>query len=372
MSIDYDGDGTTDEVRSPDVRETITIGEVLYVPDDYPTIYEAVENTKTGDTIIVRDGTYTENINVSKQLTIKSENGSANCIVDAGGSGSTFTLSADGVTIEGLTIKGGIRVFSNNNIILENNISKGDSGIEFWNSNNNKILGNNISNNWAAMYFSESSNNEISGNAILNNWYGIFLSDSSNNKISGNKFLNKFGGLELGGSSNNAISNNIFSNVGLVVRNSDSNIVSNNVVNSKPLVYLENASDVTVDRAGQVILVNCNNITVQNQNLSNTDVGVELWKAANCTISGNKISNTGGNGIFIYESSNNKISRNNISNSDGDGISLCRSSNNKIYLNNFINNGDNVYSSDSTNIWNSPSKITYTYNGKNYENYLGN
>jgi parallel beta-helix repeat protein len=196
---------------------------------DFSTIQSAIDdsNTKGGHTIKVDARTYTENVNVSKQLTIKSENGSANCIVDAGGIGSTFTLSADGVTIEGFTIKGGIRVFSNYNTILENNITKSESGIEFWNSNNNKILGNNISNNWAAMYFTESSNNEISGNAILNNWYGIFLSDSSNNKISGNKFLSKFGGLELGGSSNNKIYLNNFINNGDNVYSSDSTNIWN-------------------------------------------------------------------------------------------------------------------------------------------------
>ena len=43
-----------------------------------------------------------------------------------------------------------------------------------------------------------------------------------------------------------------------------------------------------------------------------------------------------------------------------------------IYLSDFLNNTDNVYSYDSTNIWNSTSKITYTYNSSTYTNYLGN
>ena len=53
------------------------------------------------------------------------------------------------------------------------------------------------------------------------------------------------------------------------------------------------------------------------------------------------------------------------------GIYLWSSSNNLLYLNNLINN-DNVDSRGSANIWNSTSKITYTYNGTAYENYLGN
>ncbi|RCV65691.1 component of the Tol biopolymer transport system [Methanophagales archaeon] len=48
------------------------------------------------------------------------------------------------------------------------------------------------------------------------------------------------------------------------------------------------------------------------------------------------------------------------------------SSNNKLYLNNFIDNTDNLHSVLSTNLWNSSSKITYTYNGNTYTSHLGN
>ena len=51
---------------------------------------------------------------------------------------------------------------------------------------------------------------------------------------------------------------------------------------------------------------------------------------------------------------------------------LSSSNNNIIYLNNFIDNTDNIYSYYSTNIWNSTEKISYTYNGSEFENYLGN
>jgi nitrous oxidase accessory protein NosD len=37
-----------------------------------------------------------------------------------------------------------------------------------------------------------------------------------------------------------------------------------------------------------------------------------------------------------------------------------------------MDNTNNVDSSNSTNFWNFPSKITYTYNGNTYTNYLGN
>jgi len=52
-----------------------------YVPNDYPTVQAAVDAASPGDTIIVRDGTYTENIDVNKDhLTIQSENGTDSTI----------------------------------------------------------------------------------------------------------------------------------------------------------------------------------------------------------------------------------------------------------------------------------------------------
>ena len=127
----------------------------IYVPDNYTKIQWAVDNASAGDTIIVRDGTYYESITVSKQLTIKSENGTANCIVNGGGS-DVFTLEADGIRIEGFTITGGndgIDIRSNNNSISNNDISSSNYGICLSASNNNSISYNNISNNYYGIYF---------------------------------------------------------------------------------------------------------------------------------------------------------------------------------------------------------------------------
>jgi len=67
--------------------------------------------------------------------------------------------------------------------------------------------------------------------------------------------------------------------------------VEGNTVNGKPLVYLENTSDYKVEDAGQVILVNCNNISVENRDLSNTGIGIELWKTEDSKVLNNTVSN---------------------------------------------------------------------------------
>ncbi|MCK4733629.1 MAG: hypothetical protein KAT65_14340, partial [Methanophagales archaeon] len=76
-------------------------------------------------------------------------------------------------------------------------------------------------------------------------------------------------------------------------------------------------------------------------------------------------------GIYLEDSKNNSITNNICSNNEFYGICLTYSKNNSIYLNDFINNTDNV-DSYSPNTWNTTSKITYTYNGSTYTNYLGN
>ena len=268
---------------------SVASARTIYVPDDYARIQWAIDNASYGDTIIVRDGIYYESITVNKQLTIKSENGPENCIVNGSGS-DVFTLKADGIRIEGFTITGGwdgIHILSNNNTIINNIIS---------------------SNNYHGIFLDESNNNSISNNIISSNKYGIDLLFSDKNTIRENEFINN----------------------GLSVPYSYGNIVEDNKVNGKPLVYLEDESDKFIDNAGQVILVRCKNITIMNSELTNTDVGIELFESDNCLISNNNISSNNHYGIYLSASNNNSISNNKICSNNFYGIFLSGSKNNSI------------------------------------------
>jgi parallel beta-helix repeat protein len=132
-------------------------------------------------------------------------------------------------------------------------------------------------------------------------------------------------------------------------------------------------SDYAVGDAGQVILVNCNNVTVQNLNLSNTTNGVELWETNNTSISGNNVTANKGYGILLYSSSNNSVTGNNVTDKNWAGVDLLSSSNNNsvignnisnnlagigiegsnntIYHNNIVNNTNQVSSFGPTNVW---------------------
>ena len=279
-------------------------------------------------------------------------------------------------------IAGNVTASSNAIIIQRNNIivdgaghmlqgtkASGSTGIELPAGRSNVTIKNvKITAFHYGIWLYSSSNNIVSGNNITaNNWAGVYLHSSSNN---------------------NSVSGNSFVNDDLFVYGSYGNAVTGNLVNGKPLVYLEEVSDYAVGDAGQVILVKCNNITVQNLNLSNTTIGVELWETNKTTISGNNITAINYVGIYLYESFNNRVSRNNMTNNEyciylgsssnnsvsGNsitanswyGIYLYSSSNNTIYHNN-MNNTSQVYSSGSTNVWDNG----YPSGGNYWSDYSG-
>jgi len=62
------GDIFTSENTTTNTTPFSLSANTIYVPDDYSTIQQAVDDASAGDTIIVRDGTYTENVDVNKEL----------------------------------------------------------------------------------------------------------------------------------------------------------------------------------------------------------------------------------------------------------------------------------------------------------------
>jgi hypothetical protein len=62
---------------------TNAFAAIIYIPDQYPTIQEGIDGAVAGDTVIVRDGTYSEALDFNgKAITLKSENGANNCFLD--------------------------------------------------------------------------------------------------------------------------------------------------------------------------------------------------------------------------------------------------------------------------------------------------
>jgi parallel beta-helix repeat protein len=228
----------------------------IYVPDNFTTIQQAVNNATPNDIIIVRDGTYTENVDVNvNHLTIKSENGSDSTIVQAANpDDDVFEITADYVNISGFTVEGWRAAIYLSNVyhcnISNNSASNNSEGIYFESSSNNTIINNIINSNKGGIELWLSSNNMVMNNTVNSNKYhGIRLENSNNNTLTNNTAsLNNDGGIELEKSSNNMVmTNTVNLNKGegiYLESSSHSNTITNNTaLNNNYGIRLESSSD---------------------------------------------------------------------------------------------------------------------------------
>lgn len=344
--------------------------ELIYVPDVYSTIQSAVNHASVGDTIIVRDGIYIENVTVDKPLAIRSENGPTNCIIHATAySDYVFNITSNNVTISGFTVNGttktkGIYLEGAEHCILENNIvSNHRRGIFLLNSVDNVIANNTVLNNTKmessgqGIVLIDSINNTITDNNASNNGYGICLIRSINDTITDNTVSSNLEGIYLKHSSNSTVKNNTMSgnkyNLGVdgsKLSHFMHKIDSSNEMDGRPVYYLVNEKDVKIPRdAGFTGIINSSDITVENLSLMNNRPGVLLAYSENCRIENINASNNT-HGIRLYSSSNITIINNAVSNNFW-GIHLMYSSNNTITKNTASNNVGGIqlmFSSNNT------------------------
>jgi len=281
--------------------------------EDFAEIQDAIDDPVTGDgdRIVVDAGTYYEGVVVNKSLTLQGEGLPT---IDTQGLDNAINITVDNCVVRGFRC-----------------VNASVSGISL-SSSNSEICDNTCENNNIGINFAGSDCRLINNSMANNSDIGTHLVYSHNSTIADNTFVND--GL-LAGSYKNSVKNNT---------------VYDNTVNGEPLIYLEDVSDQTIIDAGQVILVNCDNITVKNFELSGTTVGIELFETDNSRILDINVSDNC-YGILLGYSSNNVLMGNDVSNNVY-GISLFISSDNLIYHNNLVdNNIDQASDNTGTNSW---------------------
>lgn len=369
----------------------------ITVPDDYPTIQEAINAANPGDTIIVSVGLYAEGqINVNKSLSLLADGG---VLVDGLSKGHVFYVTASHVTIKGFTIKnafipgtysgvtlrnvrnctvsgniirqnayGILLSLSNNNTIIGNTVAissvtlKDSSnnkitnntipGVSLTKSNNNILSGNTIT--LTGVRLSYSRNNTIINNNLKNSLNGVILSKSNNNTVSGNTFKKIFCSISLSNSSNNTITtndsgwgkldksnnnkfrNNNFTGFGVFGQKLShfiNDVDVSNTVYGKPIYYWINKRDMKVPSDAGYVAI-----------VNSTRIIVE-----NLTLPKGQWLGAATQGIALAFTTNSTI-KNNCITENYYGIWIYVSNDNTIYHNNIVGNWKPVYS-EGTNIW---------------------
>jgi len=343
-----------DNGQNDSIKRTILVvnKRVIFVPEDYNTIQEAINNADDGITIHVETGTYNENIIVDKTLRIMGEGSDTTIINGQDENSHVICIKADGVEISGFTIRdcsiafSGIRVYGNNSILHNNVITNCGGGIELYWTTGNVIYNNEIFENTWGVYIDGSSGCWVNLNHIELNEYGI-ETGISDVLIYGNTIENnsKHGIFQMECLKMIIHSNNILNNEGTAIKFFSSKffLIQKNSISGN------NFDGISIHKSTEGIIYN-NSIN------NNKNYPISFWYYSNGNIiEENDIESEYPWGIHFESSENNTIHSNDFTYMDtidenDFGLCLVRSSNNnQIYHNNFFNNYRNH--DECVNIW---------------------
>ncbi len=211
---------------------------------------------------------------------------------------------------------------------------------------NGRVEGSIMVGNYLAVWVNYGGHNTINGNNMTGNheativWYADYVNITSN-RVYGNTY-----GVVLSSSQHSTISGNTFTNNGLFLSGflsfyyTTHTIPTDNTVNGKPIYFYKNCRGVTLDgvTAGEVIAANCDQLRLANLNLSNGDVGIELYSVDRAEITHNRLNSNQYAGLYQVYGIGGNITYNNISYNRNYGVYMLWSNGTAIRGNNATGN----------------------------------
>jgi parallel beta-helix repeat protein len=226
---------------------TFNRGHITTVPEEYPTIQEAINAADSNDTIFVRKGKYYEHLIINKSLTLIGEDRDLT-VIDGDGNGEIADIQANNVYIGNFTLQnagigayGAVWVQGYNNAVISNNtMVDNHHGVCVWTGALNVTISGNLIYNKQPSYtdgirLGLSSGHLVTGNTVINESTGIGLDWTSNNIVRDNLVVNNFIGIGAGNPSyNNVFSENTIANnsYGFLIAIYNSKFFHNNIVNN--------------------------------------------------------------------------------------------------------------------------------------------
>lgn len=363
--------------------------------EHFSTIQAAINsaNTLNGDSIVVEEGTYKENVMVNKSLNLLAH---GTAIIDPDYANDyCFNITPEGAgsLIQGFTMNGrpGFIVEGNKCVVDSNKVDRGTIGIDVQadgctvsnniltscgtgiscNGDECTLIGNKISNSEdSGIYAIKSKNLKVLENQIMDSEYGTGInfqiisgSTVKENVVSQNNaglFLN---GFDEGGSYNNLIADNYISNnnIGLVLQNSQNNTLMNNrfmdnthnlnIQSTHIRCYVQNI-DTSNSMNGKpiyYIVGNTQELSIDGKDPKYASgIGyLGLVLCSNVLVKNVHITNNG-QGILFAGTSSSIIQNCNLEDNI-DGIALVSTLNNWIENNNLSNDVNGIFLGASTN-----------------------
>jgi parallel beta-helix repeat protein len=221
----------------------------ILVPQDYSTIQAAVNAANSGDLILVDAGTYTENVVITKSVTLLGS--SQNQTIIEAPSLTAVDVKSNNVTISGFTIRGGstgVNVLGYNSSKISNNTigpigfdSGFGIGIVLQSSHTNTIFSNVISLAPFGILLARSDSNLISDNVVTHiSILGIGLQETKDNRISNNTITFNERGISPEDSNSTIFEGNTVMNntIGVSISSSHGNrFYLNNFINNTAQVF---------------------------------------------------------------------------------------------------------------------------------------
>jgi nitrous oxidase accessory protein len=238
----------------------------------YKSITEAVNAAQPGDTITISASTYTENVIVTKSVTIKAASPGSTVVTAADPSKDVFLVRAKNVRVEGLTITG----------------ATGASAVHVDHSSACVVTGLSAHGNDRAVYLDGATNCEVSSSNLANNGYGVYCDNASNNTISSSIATGEQGnGKALGD--------------GIYMYYSDANTITHTNLSANHVF-------------GISLFHSSGNTITNNSILNNQDIGVRLRESNNNTLTVNTVSGNVNLGILSITETGDQIYLNNFIN----------------------------------------------------------
>jgi len=312
-----------------------TNGEIIYVDDDniqgpwngtlefpYRYIHNAVENASDGYTIFVFNGTYNETVFVDKTLFIIGENKN-DTIIDGMYDEVILHIIRDTVTIMNFTLRNtggycnnaGIKLDSKNNLIEDCIFYRTKTGV----------------------YVNETNNNEIINCTFYNNGEGIYVKKSLGIIIRDCCFTHNAIGLNIIGSYDGTLQGCY----------AHTNGIGFFIDDSSNIEIVHCAAFDNNDNQGGLFINSCENIEVNNCNISHNGFGLRINNCSSVCISNSNFFWNTHNAISITADSEDIYVKNcEIADNFRFGV-YCSNSESRLLNNNFYDSIVGIYSESS-------------------------